>query len=94
MFRLYRHVWTWYKIESDNCKVLRAALGNAQRQMAGRGLATTVTNSDVRDFHSRMEMRSVSPRLFDGLQTSSLTLGNSMNAISVHVTIEIYISSL
>ena len=39
-------------------------------------------------------MRSVSPRLFDGLQTSSLTLRNSMNAISVHVTIEIYILSL
>ena len=56
--------------------------------------ATAVTNSDVRGFHSRIDMRSVSPRFFDGLQTLSLTLGNIMKAISVHVTIDIYISSL
>ena len=36
----------------------------------------------------------MSPRFFDRLQTSSLALGNSINANRVHVTIEIYISSL
>ena len=39
-------------------------------------------------------MPSMSPRFFDRLQTSSLALGNSINANRVHVTIGIYISLL
>ena len=51
-------------------------------------------NNDARGFHSRMKMRIMSPGFFDKLQTSSLALGNSINANSVHVTVGIYISSL
>ena len=46
----------------------------------------TVTNSDARGFYSRLEMRNMSPRFFDRFQTSSLALGNSINANSMHVT--------
>ena len=53
----------------------------------------TVTNNDARGFHSRMKMRSMFPRFFDRLQTSSLGLRNSINANNVLVTMEIYILS-
>ena len=82
---MYRHVWTWYKSESDD-------------RLAGRGLKCfsleMCSNSDVREFHARMKMRSMSLRFFDRLQSSSGALRNSISANSVHVTMEIYISSL
>ena len=42
---------------------------------------------------SEIAVRSISPRFFDQLQTSSHALGNSITANRVHVTIEIYTSS-
>ena len=79
---MYCHVWTWYKSESDD-------------RLAGCGLKCfsleMCSNSDVREFHAQMKMRSMSLRFFDQLQSSSIALRNSISANNVHVTMEIYI---
>ena len=44
MFRLYHHVWTWYKSESDD-------------RLAGRGLSY---DSDARDLFTNLDSEHVS----------------------------------